>query len=151
MSMDQYPSDVVLRRERRARPPREEFEKTNEGMQSTFVQCLSHIALLAAEHDMPTETEVVFEFLTMVLAEPECLSTACALIYAKRGHLAQSEQWLRKILDDKPDYDAARVSLAGIWAMQNKPGWRPLVEKVLATSLDPLARTAAQKIMESHP
>jgi hypothetical protein len=35
--------------------------------------------------------------------------------------------------------------------MQNKPGWRPLVEKVLATSLDPLARTAAQKIMESHP
>lgn len=149
--MDQYPSDTVLLRERRARSSKGELEKNSEGAQSTFVQCLSHVALLGAQHDLHSETETIFQLLGMVLAEPECLSTACALIYAKRGHLVQAEDLLRKILDDKPEYDAARVSLAGIWAMQNKPGWLPLVQKVLATSLDPLARTAAQKIIESHP
>jgi hypothetical protein len=150
LSMDRLLSDNVILRERAARSLGWVGEKNSEASQSTFVHCLTRVALLGARHDDLVETELIFEFLTFILAEPEQLLTAAASIYVTHGQYRRAEALLEKILTDKPDFAIAQVYLAGAWAIQNKQGWLPILQKILATSLDPLVRNAAQKILDSR-
>jgi len=149
--MSQFLLSNVNLKERMMRSSRGSVSGQSHSDQNAFVYAFSQIALLGSEADMVEEVDKIFDFFEMVLIEPECLITACALAHVKNGRLECAVTMLERILTKKPDYEPAQVAIAGVWVLQKKQGWVPIIKRLLSTSLDPLVRRVSGKIFESNP
>jgi hypothetical protein len=137
--------------ERMARTSRRGISSQTSSELDPLIYLMSQIALLGSDAGMLQETDKIFDALEIVLVEPERLLTACALSHSKNGRTEQAATMLEKVLGYKPEYEPAQVALAGVWVLQKKKGWVPVINKLLSTSLNPLVRRTCSKILESNP
>lgn len=124
-------------------------DEVRDAAYSEDIHVLSYVALLGVKFQLRNEAQKILDFLLTVLVEPEFVLTAVALTSVQMQRFEEAEIDLQRVLERKPEFDPARVALAGLWLMQNKPGWRQVLEAVTATSLDPVVRTASCAMLES--
>jgi hypothetical protein len=115
-----------------------------------FLQNLMRLTFFAIEQEKEAEAVPIIEFLSGVVKDPEGLKTGCASVYSDLGRFVEAEMLLQQVLDEKPDYEPAQVCLAGVWVVLNKPGFLPLVERILSTSLVPEMRAAARMLADAY-
>jgi len=63
------------------------------------------------------------------------------------GDASMATQMLEKHLEDHPDDDRARVTLAVAMMLGGNPQWKSIIDRVLAVSTDIPAREAANSVL----
>ncbi len=113
-----------------------------------FLRGLTDIVVLGIKQKKEVEATPVIEYLCGIVKDPEGLKTVCATAYARSGRPEQAEALLRQVLADKPDYALAQIALAANLLLQKTPGSEVLLQRVLATSIDPSIREQAVDLMQ---
>lgn len=113
------------------------------------VRSLVKVARSAILQGMEEESTAIIDFLNSTVKNPEALNTAIATAYADVKRFSEADVLLRQVLADNPDYDPAQLALAGNLLLQNKPGAEVLLERVVATSVDPFVRQHALNLLQA--
>lgn len=105
---------------------------------------LSRIGLVALDIGLDEEAERIFSCQRKVLADPHALEISRAIVMIKRGKAEVAIGILREtVLAQDPMHGMANAVLGFALQQAGIDGSKECFERVLASSVDPLARDAA--------
>lgn len=140
-------SVAELARQRMTAPAKPKAE--GDEVLGEFVRSLVKVARSAILQGMEEESTAIIDYLSSTLKNPEALKAAIATAYTDVKRFSEAEVLLRQVLSEYPDFGDAQIALAANLLLQNKPGAEVLLERVVATSVDPFVRQHALNLLQA--
>ena len=109
---------------------------------------LMAVGLLGACYQAHEDAQKVNDAVELTMQDPTPFRMYRALAQGIGGDSAYAAAQLQKRLEDVPDDDKAKVAMAVSMMLAGDPDWKGLVENVLATSTDQVAREAATNLIQ---
>ena len=109
---------------------------------------LMAVGLLGSCYRVHEDAERVNNAVEATLADPAQFRMYRALAQGNGGDASSASEQIGKRLDEVPDDDKAKVALAVSLMLAGNPEWKNLIENVLATSTDQVAREAATNLIQ---
>lgn len=109
---------------------------------------LMAVGLLGSCYRVHEDAERVNEAVEATLSDPSQFRMYRAIAQGIGGDASYAQQEIGQHLDDAPDDDRAKVALAVSLMLAGDVEWKALIENVLATSTDQVAREAATKLIQ---
>jgi thioredoxin-like negative regulator of GroEL len=106
------------------------------------------VGLLGACYQVHEDAQKVNDAVESTLQDPTAFRMYRALAQGMGGDSEYAAEQLRKRMDEAPDDDKAKLTLAVALMLAGNPEWKGLVENVLATSTDQVAREAATNLVQ---
>jgi hypothetical protein len=109
---------------------------------------LMAVGLLGAVYKSGDDAAAVNEAVELTLADPTQFRLCRAIAQGLGGDAASVSATLNRHLEAHGDDDSAKVAMAVALMLAGDTEWRPLIDNVLATSTDQVARAAATGVLE---
>lgn len=111
---------------------------------------LAHVALLAAWEGDSDAAEQIFSALQAAKPKEPNIRVCRAMVYACQDRFNECLALLDQVLAEEPRNMSA-MSLRGfvLFTLED-PGWRPLLEEVVADGSDPASVGLAEKILQDN-
>ena len=109
---------------------------------------LMMVGLLGACYQAHEDAQMVNDAVEATMQDPTPFRMYRALAQGIGGDASYAATQLQQRLDEKPDDDKAKVALAVSMMLAGDPEWKGVVENVLATSTDQVAREAATNLIQ---
>ncbi|AKJ27832.1 hypothetical protein [Caldimonas brevitalea] len=103
--------------------------------------------MLGQMYGLHEEADLIFKAASRLLGDGRELRISLAFASAVGGDLAPARTLLAEGLDDWPQPEVARMSVALALKMGGAPEWQEVVEQTLAVSVDPVARRFGHQIL----
>ncbi len=136
-----------LARQRMTNPAKPKAE--GDEVLDAFVQSLVKVVRCSILQGKEQESAAIVDYLHITVKNPEALKTAIATAYTDVKRFSEAEVLLRQVLAEKPDFGEAQIALAANLLLQDKPGAGALLERVVATNLDPFIRQHALNLLQA--
>lgn len=120
----------------------------NEGAYPAVYRNLMAVGLLGACYRVREDAERVNQAVEATLADPSQFRMYRALAQGIGGDASYAVEQIGQRLEDVPDDDRAKVALAVSLMLAGDPEWKAVIENVLATSSDQVAREAATNLIQ---
>ncbi|HEX6703344.1 MAG TPA: hypothetical protein VF169_01185 [Albitalea sp.] len=114
----------------------------------TIYRNMMAVGLLGACYQVHDDAQKVNDAVEATLADVAPFRMYRALAQGIGGDGAYASEQIGKRLEESPDDDKAKVALAVSLMLAGNPEWKGLIENVLATSSDQVARAAATEVID---
>ena len=120
---------------------------TNGGGYPPLYHNLMVVGLLGACYQAHEDAQKVNDAVESTMVDPTPFRMYRALAQGIGGDAGYAAAQLQKRSDEAPEDDKSRVALAVSMMLAGDPEWKGVVESVLATSTDQVAREAATNLI----
>jgi hypothetical protein len=110
-------------------------------------QSLMLVGLLGETHGLQDDCELVAKAVEGTLSDPTAFRIHRAFAQSLGGHADRGIETLKAHLDAAPQDDRTKVVLAVSMMLAGNAEWQPLIENVLASSDDSVARESATNVV----
>lgn len=114
----------------------------------TIFHNLMVVCLLGAAYGEAECVDTVSLALDMTLTDPRAFHLSRALVQSVGVRSGDAMDVLRAAQAEQPESVALKMALAAGLLRHADPAWRGMVDEVLATSVDPAERAAAQGLLD---
>ena len=108
---------------------------------------LMSVGLLGTVYRIGEDAQTISSAVALTLDERGSFEVYRAVALAMAGELDYARDTLGQRIDHDPQDDASKVALAIALLFGGDPGWRQLIDNVLATSFDADIRQAAHGVL----
>ena len=119
------------------------------GAYPTVYRHLLVAGLLGTLYGAREDAAIVTAAVENTLADAREFQLCRALAQSLHGQSDEARETLEAHLNQHPDDAQAQVVLAAVLMRLRNPLWRPMLDNVLATTLDQPARQAARDLLEA--
>lgn len=113
----------------------------------TVYRHLMSIGLLGSIYRKHDDANAVNIAVEATLRDPSQFRMYRAIAQGIGGDSALATEMLGAQVEENPDNDTAKVAMAVAMMLAGDPEWKPIIDKVLATSTDQVAREAAVSVL----
>ncbi len=113
-----------------------------------FVPSLLKVVRCSILQGKEQESTAIVDYLNSIVEKPEVLRAAIAAFYTEVKRFSEAEVLFRQVLSEHSDFAYAQIALAANLLMQNKSGAEVFLERVVATSVDPVIRQHALNLLQ---
>jgi len=110
-------------------------------------ESLMKVGLLGETHGLFEDAELVAQAVEGTLVDPTGFRIHRALAQSLGGNAERGIEPLKAHLQSAPEDDRTKVVLAVSMMMAGNAAWQPLMENVLASSVDSVARESATNVI----